>query len=46
MGKKNEAYSLHKIRKMERNIITGHPQYKQWTLIRKAYINRVTEDYI
>lgn len=46
MGKKNEAYSLHRMRKMERNFITGHMQDKQSTLIRKAYINRVTNDYI
>lgn len=46
MEKKNEAYSLHKMRKMERNFITGRTQDKQSTLIRKAYINRVTNGCI
>lgn len=46
MGRKNEAYSLHKMRKMERNFITEHTQDKQSSLIRKAYINKVPNDYI
>lgn len=31
---------------MEKMFITGHPQDKQSTLIRKAYINRAAKDYI
>lgn len=46
MGKKNEAYSLHKMRKTERNFITGHIQDKQSTLIRKAYIMRIRNEYV
>lgn len=46
MGKKIDPYSLHKMGKMERNLIRGHTQDKQSTLIRKVYIKRVTKDYI
>lgn len=41
MGKKKN-----KMRKTERSFITGHMQDKQSTLIRRVYINRVTNDYI